>query len=165
MYSCAMTVMSMNLDGASCWHLFLVHSLYLFLGACDEEKNILQKQHLKASAKVTEPPVHESLVNRPLTVTVHVTRCIIVRKQIILSNKFSRGVVNCGVLFLNQTTPVSKLKEPQTDIMLDLARPFPSATCPGDIYKENHCCLRLVKRKSDEDFDVLHNSYIYLYPY
>ena len=97
-----MTVMSMNLDGASCWHLFLVHSLYLFLGACDEEKNILQKQHLKASAKVTEPPVHESLVNRPLTVTVHVTRCIIVRKQIILSNKFSRGVVNCGVLFLNQ---------------------------------------------------------------
>ena len=38
--------------------------------------------------------------------------------------------------------------------MLDLARPFPSATCPGDIYKENHCCLRLVKWKSDEDFDV-----------
>ena len=38
--------------------------------------------------------------------------------------------------------------------MLDLARPFPSATCPGDIYKENHCCLRLVKRKSDEDFAV-----------
>lgn len=53
---CGMTVMSMNLDGASCWHLFLVHSLwYLFLGACDEEeKNILQKQHLKASAKVTD---------------------------------------------------------------------------------------------------------------
>ena len=39
--------------------------------------------------------------------------------------------------------------------MLDLARPFLSATCPGDIYKENHCCLRLVKWKSDEDFDVL----------
>ena len=102
MYSCAMTVMSMNLDGASCWHLFLVrHSLQcLFLGACDEQKNILQKQHLKASAKVTDHSVHESLVNRPLlTVTVHVTRCITVRKQIILSNKFSRGAVHCGQLW------------------------------------------------------------------
>ena len=45
------------------------------------------------------PPVHESLVNRPLTVTVHVTRCITVCKQFILSNKFSRGAVHCGQLW------------------------------------------------------------------